>query len=75
MDFTQFFKYVKDISLPVAILIIFLTILFNLLREERKDHKKTRSQLNGIYSRLEERLYRELDELERLLREERASKK
>ena len=74
MDVLQIFKYIRDISLPVAILILFVAILLYLLKEEKKEHRKTREKLDGVYSRLEQRLYRELDELEKMLREERAKK-
>lgn len=71
MDITKVFQYFNNIALPIAILIIFVAIIYNLLKSEKKEHHKTRTQLDSIQSRLEERLYHELDELEKLLREER----
>lgn len=72
MDFVQILKYIENLVLPVAILIVFTSVLYYLLRQEKKEHKQTHDRLLSVYSRLEDRLYRELDELEKLLREERA---
>lgn len=63
--------YVRDFALPVALLIIFCGVLYRLLRREQIQHQQTRERLNQIRERLEQRLYHELDELEKILREER----
>ncbi len=75
MDIIQILKYLTDIAIPVAILIAFVMILFFLFRDERRRHWETRTRLDDIHSRIEERLYHEIDELEKLLREERVKQK
>ena len=74
MDFPLILRYLQNPGLPIVILVVFLTVLYRLLKNERQKHHETRKKLDEVYSRLEARLYHELDELERLLREERAKK-
>ncbi len=71
MDIFSILKYVSDQAIPVAILIVVVAIFVYLFRDERRRHWETRKRLDETHSRIEERLYHELDELEKLLREER----
>lgn len=71
MDLDWILRYARDLALPVVILIIVVSIAFRLYFLEKKDHKQTSEKLNALYHRLEERLWHEVDELEKLLREER----
>lgn len=72
MDFEQILKYARDLALPVVILIFIVSLAFKLYFQEKRERQKTNERLIELYRRLEERLYHELDELEKLLREERA---
>lgn len=75
MDPFTVLKYLDDPKLLVVILVSISAILFYLLRLEIKKHHKIRNRLDDVYSRIETRLYHELDELEKLLREERMRSK
>jgi len=72
VDPATILKYLDHPFLPVVILVVFCGALYYILKQERTRHCKTREKLDDVYSRLEQRLYHELDELERILREERA---
>ena len=65
-------RYLNHPLLPVVILVAVLSFVTYLLRQEIGQHHQTRQKLDEVYGRLEQRLYHELDELEKILREERA---
>jgi len=68
----EVFQYAKEYGLPIVILVFVLLIILKFYDQERAERRKTQGQLNDLYHRLEERLYHELDELEKILREERS---
>lgn len=67
--------YLDNPQLPVVILVVVISFIIYLLRREKTQHRHTRERLDDVYGRIEQRLYHELDELEKLLREERAKLK
>lgn len=74
MEFTEILNYLYNPGLPIVVLVVVCAVIYGLYKSERKKHAETRQRLDEVYTRLENRLYHELDELEKLLREERAAK-
>lgn len=71
MPLNEILKHLGSPFLPVVILVVVLSIFISLYRSEIARHNRTRQKLDEVYSHLEQRLYHELDELEKILREER----
>jgi len=72
VDFLKILYYVRDLAIPLIILIFVVAIFIKLFVQERDRHKETKDKYDALSQRIEERLWHELDELEKLLREERA---
>lgn len=74
MDILLILRYLQNPGLPIVILVVCLTILYRILKREQQKHDATRKRLDEVHTRLEARLYHELDELEKLLQKERPKK-